>query len=216
MGAEPIELDELKPVALKRKALAQGDKVRYRVYKNPTEFVAVIAENALMAMKMSGVGNPHRILRDLPLAGNSLDAGHLVPHHMQPTAFIRPHKVAEAPKEFVAAREKNAEEKGFQPLHIGQISQHKKDHPSTIDVHVLLQALEEAAERARAEHEASPPPADFSMPEPQTPSEPDILSEALKLAAEETQEESSAPLVIEEAGGLTPEEIERLMSETRS
>lgn len=177
MVAEPIELDELKPVSLKRKSLAQGDKVRYRVYTSPQEFVAVIAENALMAMKLSGVSNPHRILRDLPLAGNSLEPEKLMPHHMQPTVFMKSQDSTK-PQGFepMKAREADGGD-AFQPVSLKSISDKRVPRTSTIDVQTLLKALEDVVVTVeRPEVVVIPPPEPEPEPEAElTPEEVEKL-----------------------------------------
>lgn len=65
---------QLEPFAVRRAELVDKDKVRYRVYSNPTEFVAVIAENALLAVKLSGISKPHKIVRDLPTETVAIEA----------------------------------------------------------------------------------------------------------------------------------------------
>ena len=65
--AKPLSGEKaIEALALKRARIADRDKVRYRVYRAPNDFVAVIAESALMAMKVAGVDHPFRIVRDLP------------------------------------------------------------------------------------------------------------------------------------------------------
>lgn len=65
---------QLEPYAIRRAEIAERDKVRYRVYSTPTEFIAVIAENALLAVKLSGISKPHKIVRDLPTEGIAIEA----------------------------------------------------------------------------------------------------------------------------------------------
>lgn len=65
---------QIESVSVRRASIADADKVRYRVYSSPTEFIAVIAENALLAVKVSGVTNPHKIVRDLPTEGIAVEA----------------------------------------------------------------------------------------------------------------------------------------------
>ena len=59
---------------MRRAKMADAGKVRYRVYSSPTEFIAVIAESALMAVKVAGISEPYRIVRDLPTEGVALEA----------------------------------------------------------------------------------------------------------------------------------------------
>ena len=57
---EPFE-----ELAMPRKDVPHLQSSRYRVYKNPKEFVTVEAISALEALQASGVKNPTRIERDL-------------------------------------------------------------------------------------------------------------------------------------------------------
>ena len=57
---------------MRRTGVVDSDKVRYRVYSTPSEFVAVIAESALMAVRASGIKVPYKIVRDIPGADNGL------------------------------------------------------------------------------------------------------------------------------------------------
>lgn len=143
MTSDAIELDELKPIALKRKAVSDSDKVRYRVYTSPEEFVAVIAENALMALKVSGVATPYRIVRDLPLAGSAIEPQRLTAHHVQPTAFIRPNKVPDAPAMFEPARDGGKQESTFEPLGMASLSSGRAKRPLMLDVDMLLKSMGE-------------------------------------------------------------------------
>ena len=61
-------------IAVRRTKMADAGKVRYRVYKTSDDFVAVIAESALMAIKIAGVTNPYRVVRDLPTAEIAVEA----------------------------------------------------------------------------------------------------------------------------------------------
>lgn len=86
----------IEAIAVRRAVVADADKVRYRVYRTPEDFIAVIAESALMAMRVSGVEDPFRIVRDLPNEHVAMDAGKLAKQE----ADIAPQKVnfALAPK----------------------------------------------------------------------------------------------------------------------
>lgn len=67
----------IEAIAVKRAVVTDADKVRYRVYRTADDFVAVIAESALMALKVSGVQEPYRIVRDLPTEGVTLESERL-------------------------------------------------------------------------------------------------------------------------------------------
>jgi len=68
---------ELTSIQLRHIKVVDGDKVRYRVYRNKDEYVAVIAENALMAIKTSEIKDPYRIVRDLPTHEIAISANRL-------------------------------------------------------------------------------------------------------------------------------------------
>lgn len=194
----------LKPLALKRKAVANNDKVRYRVYISPDEYIAVIAENALMALKISGVKVPYRILRDLPLTQNAVSRESLIPHHMQPTVFLKP----EAPtvlqtSQFEAVSLKvDGEMKPFEPVDLGGLFAGKKHYASTIDVNDILNAMpgEVMPEGARVVSSDRLPSAD-----------PTTAQVTANVAEEEALPQSTPTENV-----LTPEEIERLLNEPRA
>lgn len=72
MKARPTHMDTLN---VKRAQVANGKQVRYRVYQSPSEYIAVIAESALLAMRISGIANPYKIMRDLPTSGVAVEKG---------------------------------------------------------------------------------------------------------------------------------------------
>ena len=72
----------LEPLSIRHTQVAEGKKVRYFVYRNETEFVAVVAESALMALRLSEVKEPFKIVRDLPMAGKEP----LMPERLIPAA----------------------------------------------------------------------------------------------------------------------------------
>lgn len=164
----------LKPVALKRKAVAHSDKVRYRVYVDAQEFVAVIAENALMAMKISGVKSPHRIVRDLPLTHATVEEGQLTPHHLQPTLLLRPEVEASSASAFQPIPiDTDTELRPFLELGLSELHSDKQLMASTIDVSVLLNALPgETLAVAGGSELASPPVEQAPVPEVQP--EPEV------------------------------------------
>lgn len=193
----------LKPIALKRKAVAQNERVRYRVYVTPDEFVAVIAENALMAMKLSGITAPLRIMRDLPLTQSSIESERLTPHHMQSTVFLRPEAEQRPPNQFEAIHiETDNESRPFEPLPLSGLHKRSGIYASTIDVSVLLNALpgEDIPVEPPVFQRDKPLPVETQAAEPPAVAEP---------AAE-------APPIPGDDGGLSPEEVERLLNEPRA
>lgn len=182
----------LKPVALKRKAVAHSDKVRYRVYVDSQEFVAVIAENALMAMKISGVKAPHRIVRDLPLTHATLEDSQLTPHHLQPTMLLRPEMESPSASAFQPIPiNTDTELKPFLELSLSELHSDKQLMASTIDVSVLLNALPGETLAVTGGSDPLSPPMEL-VPEPEVGLEP---------AADPA---------------LSPEEVEQLLNEPRA
>lgn len=67
--------DHLDPLILKKAQLTHANQVRYRVYQSASEYIVVVAESALMALRIAGVKNPYKILRDIPAAGAAVEKG---------------------------------------------------------------------------------------------------------------------------------------------
>ena len=65
---------EIETLDVRRAVVADADQIRYRVYSSPIEFVAVIADSALMAVKMAGIKTPYKIMRDFPTDGVAIEA----------------------------------------------------------------------------------------------------------------------------------------------
>jgi hypothetical protein len=63
------KLRPLESVSVRHAQVTDGKQVRYFVYRTPTDYVAVIAESALMALKLAEIKSPYKILRDLPMSG---------------------------------------------------------------------------------------------------------------------------------------------------
>ncbi|MFZ4125372.1 MAG: hypothetical protein ACOYJ2_04800 [Rickettsiales bacterium] len=72
MKARPEHLEIL---TLKHGHFSDPTRVRYRVYQSSSEYIAVIAESALMAIRISGVKDPYKVVRDVPTANASVDKG---------------------------------------------------------------------------------------------------------------------------------------------
>lgn len=139
------ELLEIKPVALKRKAILEGDKVRYKIFLSAKEYVVVIAENALMALKISGISEPVRLLRDIPMSKSSIEEKKLVTHNVHATAFLRPDMPPPENKNMTAPDEllKTEEKIGFEPLAFGKSLENNRKISSSIPVATLLAELNE-------------------------------------------------------------------------
>ena len=70
-------MHQMESVALRRAHLTGVKQVRYRVYQSPTEFIAVIAESALLAIRIAGVAEPYKVMRDMPSTTVPLEKGQI-------------------------------------------------------------------------------------------------------------------------------------------
>jgi hypothetical protein len=61
-------------VSYRKLSVKDVEKIRYRVYRDAHEFVAVIADSALMAIKIAGVAEPFKVVRDLPQQQSAIEA----------------------------------------------------------------------------------------------------------------------------------------------
>lgn len=156
-----------------------------------------------MAMKLSGVTTPHRIVRDLPLAQNSVESDRLVPHHLQPTAFLRPDTVAEASAFLPIDTGADTESKPFEAMELISLHERSAFYASTIDVSVLLNALPGEVVPVEAQVLEKDPA--YAAPPPQPSS------------AGHDEEEAAPPAANEAvSGGLSQEEVEKLLNEPRA
>lgn len=137
------ELLEIKPVSLKRKAILDSDKVRYKVYISAHEYVVVIAPNALMALKLSGIENPVRVLRDVPMSKPSVEEKRVVVHNERATAFLRPDMPLPQAKGFIAQMGDSApnEKAAFEPISLGKSLGDGPRVPSSISAQSLLSSI---------------------------------------------------------------------------
>lgn len=137
------ELLEIKPVSLKRKGILDSEKVRYKVYLSAHEYVVVIAPNALMALKLSGIENPVRILRDVPMSKSSIEEKRVIAHNERATAFLRPDMPLPASKGFIASMDELSrnEKAVFEPVSIGKSLRDGPIIPSSLSAQSLLSSI---------------------------------------------------------------------------
>jgi hypothetical protein len=115
---------EIQPISVRHTHIIDNDKVRYRVYRSPTEYIAVIAENALMAMKLSGVNEPYKVMRDLHHDGVSIEASKLRDSEEIPHIHIRlTQQTADEQKSHIHGFQKLEIEHPFTPLSLGELKQ---------------------------------------------------------------------------------------------
>ncbi len=221
----------IEEISVRRVSIADANKVRYRVYTTANDFVAVIAESALMAVRVSGVKAPYKIMRDMPSEGGMIEAAKLAPRDdtasaiaFNPSAVEKPepmsgHRtteleqaVAEDSVLFVPMGLSELQKKGMNrarilPAEMLQeiIEAHTKQAPQSVAEH----PLESFSDEVVFEETSQMPAMDLArMPEP-SPSEKlaQLADEVLTEPTAETEE--SAPDGKRE---LTPEEVEKLLN----
>lgn len=115
---------EIQPISVRHTHIIDNDKVRYRVYRSPTEYIAVIAENALMAMKLSGVNEPYKVMRDLHHDGVAIEASKLRDNEETPQIHIRlTQQTADEQKKHIDGFQKIEIDHPFMPLSLGELKQ---------------------------------------------------------------------------------------------
>ncbi len=184
----------IEAIALRRATLVDPDKVRYRVYSTPTEFIAVIAESALMAVKVSGIAKPHRIVRDLPTAGASVTAQNISPPNHEaarvplPTQMTEKKAIHVAPHE--VAKKANPDEQ-FQPLDMRDLQKKSSVRARILSPQMLTDIIEQHVQHAPplASGEAAARHDTVATPNP---------------AIDTTQ-------ITADSGNLSPEEVEKLL-----
>lgn len=198
--ATPREGKSLEAIAVKRTTLADAGKVRYRVYSSETEFVAVIAESALMAMKISGISTPHHIVRDLPHESVAIEAKRIAQEDAQQQRVL----LSTVPKEKGALRAELPSAAEAKPQGAGFVPMQAKDfQKKTSWARVLSPEMVEQLQAARAAAAApSAPPAPAPVIEPTTSLEP----------APDMTAEAPPPLPPNADGVLSEDEVQQLLN----
>lgn len=217
MKAKPGTLES---IAVRRAVVADADKVRYRVYSSPTEFIAVIAESALMAVKVAGIKKPHKIVRDLPTEGIAIEAKKMaaindaeVARMALPTAKTTEDK--HQVKDF-APRVAPAKESLFKPMNLGDLQSSSGNRARIIPPDLLNEIIEE--------HTKAHMPVQAPLPEavPATAPTSAVDDVALPVAPpRETTKESLMEMADDllppsepkaQETPLSPEEVEKLLN----
>lgn len=210
--AKPLSGEKaIEALALKRARITDRDKVRYRVYRAPNDFVAVIAESALMAMKVAGVDNPFRIVRDLPNEQAALQAERVArladdPPVMLPTErkkkedeLLRtelPESKKDSAADFVPMQAKDFEKKPrswARVLTPDMVEQLRQQKPAGGEP----QAAPAAAAPAQAPAAPVAEPI-AEMPTPEAPAAPPLPQAPPPAAAAPAEPEAAAPGVLSE------------------
>ena len=216
--------DDMQGFAVRHTRIIDRDKIRYRVYRTSTEYIAVIAENALMAMKLSGIDAPHKIIRDLidentPIAQARLREA----EESERVEFSLSQKDTslESNFEYRAPKEPEA---FFVPMTLGQINEEKVETQGVRAGQEIIAGIEidpmeyaratrtDDAERMHAETEQQALPQEPAMPVEQPPAP----AEEAELQPEPAQEEVVAEPVqeMEAPEPVAPPVEEALAEET--
>lgn len=189
----------MEAITVRRTKVVDADKVRYRVYSNPSEFIAVIAESALMAVKVSGIKEPHRIVRDLPTEGVAVEAAKIARAEAEEkVAFSTTMRTSRTMFKTEITPPGNTAAERFIPMKLRDLNAKQKFEGFVIPHEILNQLIEAVRKPA-----PDPPPAPAKA-EPATPAA-DLSSE---LVAEPAPEPPKA-----EADVLSPEEVDKLLKD---
>jgi hypothetical protein len=164
--------------------------VRYFVYRTPTDYVAVIAESALMALKLAEIPSPHKIVRDLPLSGrDALASDRLSPAEIGDKFTL---SLTEAPEKVnhVDIQIVKNPLADFSAMKLADLHRHKLKNQFIVTPQQMLEKL--AAASAPKPDLAAP----VSMPTPA----PELVSEPAASPAVDAV--ADAPLSVEEVGKL--------------
>ncbi len=208
---------DLEAISVRRANVADAGTVRYRVYSTPNEFVVVIADSALMAVKVSGVAKPYKIMRDLLTDGVAVEA-HKMGAYAQNDPMI-PFTIAQAEKQEMIAElpEKGpSAEEVFVPLGITELRNKSGTKVRILSPEMVNEIIE--AHAKKQQEEAQEPVAE-KAPEPlppEPPSEPTTQEKMAQLAQEvlpsiEDLDPEHHPKP-EERRELSKEEVERLLN----
>lgn len=227
----------IEALSIRRVKLADADKIRYRVYTNPTEFVAVIAENALMAVKVSGIAAPFKIVRDFPTEGIAIEAKRMaaiedVPERVN---YGREMHVREPMKMVELPNKADIPAAPFVPVGLADLRMRKGPRERILPPELVHEIIEQHAKATHAEPIPSAPPTNpVAQTPPQMAPEPvpimpevSVAEQVIQAPRELTVEEKISQLAEEvlppvstspvlppsEPGGptLSPDEVEKLL-----
>ena len=211
----------IESIALRRATIADTDKVRYRVYSGPTEFIAVIAESALMAVKVSGVRKPHKIVRDMPTEGIAVEAKKMAA--MDAGAARVPLPVAQIakPQQLVADLSDHVDipkESLFRPMNLGDLRRSGIGRARILPPEMLSEIIEKHTKTTLPPVPESEPPAPEVLQEVPPPVPPSAEApsaspqERLLEMADAMLPEAALPADAAPERVLTPEEVEKLLN----
>lgn len=160
-------------MSIRRAKLADSDKVRYRVYTSPTEYIAVVADSALMALKVACVPAPYKIVRDLPTDGVAVEAHKMAEREVNGERISFPLQQSNADHKTTELADPSTVEKTpFIPLGIADMQYKGGARARILPPDILNEIIEEHAKSLAAKLlESAIPQPDPPPPEP-APSPP--------------------------------------------
>ncbi len=222
----------IEALTIRRAVVADTDKVRYRVYSTPTEFMAVIAESALMAVKVSGISKPHKIVRDLPTEGITIGAQKMAVRDAGLARVSMTTKQPEAPQSRLVAEiptlDPDAKQAAFRPMHLGDLQRGGSVRARILPPELLNEIIEQHSKASlppQPVDEPSPPPVSASVtevsapvpvvavPEPEPTPEPAPQVSTEERVMQLAEEMLPTAAAAEDANAvLSPEEVEKLLN----
>lgn len=200
MKTPPTSMQHL---TIKRIPIKNANTVRYRVYTSADEFVAVIAENALMAMKLTGVNEPYKVVRDLITEEGSVPEEALDKERTEMlslnTVQDTTRRAKPDPKQFT-----NAHAESFQPLSMGALRKENSLLEGVIPSPKLLRVLEDSVPAVVS---AEPAPEPVSIPAAPEPAEEDTEISPLNMAQQTLVNKAEGP-----AAPLSAKDVVDLLS----
>lgn len=164
----------IEPISLRRATLADSEKVRYRVYSSPTESIVVIAESALMAMKVSNIEKPYKIVRDLAAVGATIEAQKMAAKNASdshvPIAIERQEKEKQLMTELAApVSQQRMDSENFKPMNIADLQHNGLPRARILPPDLLTEIIEQHTKATFAPAEPVTPMAQATPPAIEVP-----------------------------------------------
>lgn len=206
----------IEAITIRRAIIADTDKVRYRVYSTATDFIAVIAESALMAVKVSGIKKPHKIVRDLPTEGVAIEAKKMAAIDTAAARIAMPVKRIEKPEQLSAelkAIDPNLKQSLFKPMTISDLQAKGIGRARILPPELLNEIIEQHAKATMPQAPVPPPPAPvqeapppapepMALPEPELSQQERIVEMAKDVVPPAPEPEGNVELSAEEVAKL--------------
>jgi hypothetical protein len=206
----------MEALTIRRAVVADTDKVRYRVYSSPTEFIAVIAESALMAVKVSGIGKPHKIVRDLPTEGIAIEARKMAAQSASAARVSLRAAQSEKSARLVAElapQDPMAKQATFRPMHLSDLQRGGAVRARILPPEMLTEIIEQHSKATMPAPPAHEPVAPVLPPAVVAPAAPAVAEATTEERVMQMAQEMlpSAPLEHDPNRVLSPEEVEKLL-----